>query len=722
MEGDFTEVRQHPRVLLDFFTLDGLERLTGMTRSEFVRFIVKELLDNALDKPSTKKTFIDVTSEVDTTIVSVSDDGDPCLTRPDLEKILDFTKAPSSKRGLKRVTRGILGNALQSCFGISYATWDSWRRPEITAEVHGDGIYQVHLAHDSEKPTSSIKVLSGERQPVTKFLFRLQGHVVTYTPPDEDIASIALLNKHATFEFTIDGKRKWLGPAKIGREPPRAISPDIRTYTLQEFRQLLTEARGVSAASMIREFKGLTGTVVAKHVREDAGIDERVDVSLLSDWQARSLFDAMRARARRTGRVVLPRVGKEAFERYGFTRYAHRAGVFTDGEVMVPFVVEAAAKEWDSPRLIECVNFTRSLGSPFSGFVYSKQRSEDRVMRLTDLLREKRLMAMVHLVSPSIRWQNPAKGQLDIGPFYDDIGRVMRSVSRVLTTAGFPGADIVSAVKEYMDQHLEMLFTIRQLFYQMVAKKGYPNSKASYGRFSKALVEGRLEGEIDYERIIDMSRPEYFNDPEESDPMEELRRQVEDLIAGLNVNAWHEQPVYPEVWIEKEALSRVIHPVCQRYNVNLIVGRGYSSYTQVAKALDRFPEGKKVRILYLGDHDPSGLHIQEKLTSRLEDYSHAKGKDLDIEVQRIALTFEQAQQLHLPPSKMKKLGQKSRAYRKLYGEEVWELDALEPAHLLELVEKAISGMMDKGKWEANRERLEGFRSEWAGRLRAILNH
>ncbi|MDG6935007.1 MAG: hypothetical protein JRN68_09970, partial [Nitrososphaerota archaeon] len=254
------------------------------------------------------------------------------------------------------------------------------------------------------------------------------------------------------------------------------------------------------------------------------------------------------------------------------------------------------------------------------------------------------------------------------------------------------------------------------------AKKGYPNSRSSYGHFSKALVEGRLEGEIDYERIIDMSRPEYFNDPEESDPMEELRRQVEDLIAGLNVNAWHEQPVYPEVWIEKEALSRVIHPVCQRYNVNLIVGRGYSSYTQVAKALDRFPEGKKVRILYLGDHDPSGLHIQEKLTSRLEDYSHAKGKDLDIEVQRIALTFEQAQQLHLPPSKMKKLGQKSRAYRKLYGEEVWELDALEPAHLLELVEKAISGMMDKGKWEANRERLEGFRSEWAGRLRAILNH
>ncbi|MDG7016542.1 MAG: hypothetical protein JRM82_04110, partial [Nitrososphaerota archaeon] len=537
-----------------------------------------------------------------------------------------------------------------------------------------------------------------------------------------EITSIAILNQHVTFVYTRNGKLEFWGPNEGRAEPPRAISPDIRTYAFQEFRQLLTEAKGVSASSMIREFKGLRGTVVARGVREDAGIEDRADVSRLSDSQARSLFDAMRARARSMGPVALPRVGREAFGRYGFTRYARKAGVFTDGEMRVPYVVEAAAMEAKSPSLSECINFTAALGTPFSGFVYSKQRSEDRVMRLTDLLREKRLMAMVHLVSPSIRWQNPAKGQLDIGPFYDDIGRVMRSVSRVLTTAGFPGADIVSAVKEYMDQHLEMLFTIRQLFYQMVAKKGYPNSRSSYGHFSKALVEGRLEGEIDYERIIDMSRPEYFNDPEEDDPMKELRRQIEDLITGFNVNAWHEQPIYPEVWIEKEALSRVIFPICQKYNVNLIVGRGYSSYTQVAKALDRFPEGKKVRILYLGDHDPSGMHIQEKLTSRLDEYAHARGKDLDIEVQRIALTFEQTQQLHLPPSKMKKLGQKSQVYRKLYGEEVWELDALEPALLLELVEKAVLGMMDKGKWEANRERLEGFRDEWARKIRAILNH
>ena len=721
MEGEFTEVRQHPRVLLDFFTREGLERLTGITKSEFVRFIAKELVDNALDKPGTSRITIDVTSEADTTIVSVSDDGEPRLTRSDLEKILDFSQAPSSKRGLKRATRGILGNALQSCFGISYATWDNWRRPEFTAEVHGDGIYQVHLGHDGEKPAVAIKAVSGERQPVTRFLFRLLGNTVLYSTPEPEITSIAILNQHATFVYTRNGKLEFWRPNEGRAEPPRAISPDIRTYAFQEFRQLLTEAKGVSASSMIREFKGLRGTVVARSVREDAGIEDRADVSQLSDTQARNLFDAMRARARSMGQVALPRAGREAFERYGFTRYARKAGVFTDGEVRVPYVVEAAAMEAESPDLSECINFTAALGTPFSGFVYSKQRSEDRVMRLTDLLREKRLRAMVHLVCPSVRWQNPAKGQLDIGPFYDDIGRVMRSVSRFLTTAGLPGADIISAVKEYMDQHLEMLFTIRQLFYQMVAKKGYPNSRASYGHFSKALVEGRLEGEIDYERIIDMSRPEYFNDPEEEDATKELRRRVDELITGLNVNIWKEQPVYLEVWIEKESLSRVIFPVCQKYNVNLIVGRGYSSYTQVAKAIDRFPEGKKNHILYLGDHDPSGMHIQEKLASRLKGYAKSMGKKVEIEVQRVALTFDQAKNLNLPSSKMKKLGQGSTVYRNSYGSEVWELDALEPPYLLTLIEDAISKCMDRVKWEANRKRLEEFRGEWGMRLRGLFN-
>ena len=97
-----------------------------------------------------------------------------------------------------------------------------------------------------------------------------------------------------------------------------------------------------------------------------------------------------------------------------------------------------------------------------------------------------------------------------------------------------------------------------------------------------------------------MSRPEYLNDPKEPDLAKRLKGSLQELIEEFNVNAWSEQPTYIEVWIEKEALSRIILPTCKNYNVNLLVGRGYSSASQLLKAIDRFPEGRRVLVLYLG--------------------------------------------------------------------------------------------------------------------------
>ena len=122
--------------ILDFFSIDGLERLTGCTYDKFVLFMVKELTDNALDKTDIQNIKISIERREDCLEVSVSDDGSPTFTRESLEKILKFEYAPSSKKGRKRISRGVLGNALQSCFGILYAIWNK-KRHEYSAEVLG---------------------------------------------------------------------------------------------------------------------------------------------------------------------------------------------------------------------------------------------------------------------------------------------------------------------------------------------------------------------------------------------------------------------------------------------------------------------------------------------------------------------------------------------------------------------------------------------------------
>ncbi len=124
------EIRSRPRVF-DFFTLDGVERLTGCTLNKFLLFITKELIDNALDKKDVKNINVNICEEYKTLTLSVSDDGNPTFDRESLSKVLDFEKAPSSKRIYKTVKRGVRGNGLQSCFGISYTTWTADDRPEI---------------------------------------------------------------------------------------------------------------------------------------------------------------------------------------------------------------------------------------------------------------------------------------------------------------------------------------------------------------------------------------------------------------------------------------------------------------------------------------------------------------------------------------------------------------------------------------------------------------
>ena len=178
------------------------------------------------------------------------------------------------------------------------------------------------------------------------------------------------------------------------------------------------------------------------------------------------------------------------------------------------------------------------------------------------------------------------------------------------------------------------------------------------------------------------------------------------------------------MWIEKEALSRVIAPVCEKYRVNLIIGRGYSSYTQIRRAVKRLPEGKKVVILYIGDFDPSGLHIEEKLKERLIDEAGRRDKHLEMEVRRVALTYEQIRRYNLPASRLKKFGQKRQEYFDKYGNDVWEADALNPEVLVETLEQEVRALIDWEIWDTIESEVEYYREllrEGVGHLFDELN-
>ena len=255
----------------------------------------------------------------------------------------------------------------------------------------------------------------------------------------------------------------------------------------------------------------------------------------------------------------------------------------------------------------------------------------------------------------------------------------------------------IRVIDEYRAQGYAL--TVRQVYYQLVARDLIPNNQSFYNRLKGVLVKGRMAGFIDWDAIVDRGRtPSMVSDWRT--PAELLNAAAEQF----RLDRWHGQPCHVEVWCEKDALSSVLEPVCQRYHVRYLANKGYSSVTAMYDAAKRFEkmadeEGRLPVVIYLGDMDPSGMDMTRDINKRLDVMTYR----LDIEVLRLALTIEQVREYNPPPNRTKNTDSRSATYRRDYGMECWELDALEPQVLDALVSEAIGEFLD---WDTYNERLE----------------
>ncbi len=114
--------------------------------------------------------------------------------------------------------------------------------------------------------------------------------------------------------------------------------------------------------------------------------------------------------------------------------------------------------------------------------------------------------------------------------------------------------------------------TLRQLYYQFVARDLIPNSDRSYKNLGGAITKGRLAGMIDWEAIEDRNRKHNTHWTAE-DP----RQEIEDLPRMIRFDQWGRQDHYVEGWVEKDALGRVIEKACRPLLVPHMACKGYLS-------------------------------------------------------------------------------------------------------------------------------------------------
>lgn len=244
---------------------------------------------------------------------------------------------------------------------------------------------------------------------------------------------------------------------------------------------------------------------------------------------------------------------------------------------------------------------------------------------------------------------------------------------------------------EYEAQGFDL--TLRQLYYQFVARAWIANRDREYKRLGSIVNDARLAGLIDWDRISDRTREleqkAHWRDP--SHIINEVARQY-------RTDVWEGQPYRPEVWIEKDALIGVIAGVCDELAVPYFSCRGYVSQSSMWEAGQRLAEyqdgGQEAIILHLGDHDPSGIDMTRDIQARLNMFAGA------VEVRRLALSMEQVRQYGPPPNPAKITDSRFAGYLAEYGRESWELDALQPQVIAELIRDAVQGdLIDQQAWE-----------------------
>jgi hypothetical protein len=239
--------------------------------------------------------------------------------------------------------------------------------------------------------------------------------------------------------------------------------------------------------------------------------------------------------------------------------------------------------------------------------------------------------------------------------------------------------------RDYRSQGYNL--TLRQLYYQFVARDLIPNSQKSYKSLGSIINDARLAGELDWSYIEDRTRNMAGGGGGWDDPAQI----IEASASQFRYPMWErsQQPYRPEVWVEKEALADVVAQACHTYRVPYFSCRGYVSQSEMWSAGQRmmrhFQAGLVPVVIHLGDHDPSGIDMTRDIEDRLGMFA---GRH--VEVRRIALNMDQVEEYEPPPNPAKISDSRAVDYISRFGDESWELDALEPRVLTSLIRDTLT--------------------------------
>lgn len=312
----------------------------------------------------------------------------------------------------------------------------------------------------------------------------------------------------------------------------------------------------------------------------------------------------------------------------------------------------------------------------------------------------------------SVRAKRMDEVEMDTLDAYETTdGQKRRSISGVKE----PMAEAIIQTLEELSDFLPV--TLRQLHYRLLnnpplrnsKKPGsiYRNDRQSYQDLSDLVTRLRAERRIKNSAMIDHTRETYLTPCRRSAAVY-VRQQQEYLLRGYWRDLLQSQPMHLEIIAEKNTVLSTLQPVADQFTVPLTILRGYPSFSMVAAIYERIAaasrEGKKeTRLIAVTDHDPEGEDICRAVERILcRDFSVQFSF---VHTIKAALTTEQIIEHGLPENQtVKESSSRAKGYLDNHGCHTWELEALHPQQLQQIVVQAVKQSLDVDAFNAELEK------------------
>jgi hypothetical protein len=240
--------------------------------------------------------------------------------------------------------------------------------------------------------------------------------------------------------------------------------------------------------------------------------------------------------------------------------------------------------------------------------------------------------------------------------------------------------------------------------------------KANTDKVSNLLARAREEEIVPWEWIVDDGRR-----PQTAGVWSAPQSFAKVVTESFRLDPWEQQAVRVEVWSEKGTVAGILSPVLDEMAVTFRVNRGFTSATAINDMVaTSHADRRPLRVLYVGDFDPSGLYMSEMdLPRRLAEY----GTREDMELRRIALVVADLDRLEDLSFPVLQKAQDSRFkwyINKTKRSSAWELDAMDPNVLRDRVRAEIATYINTEAWDrvetgerAVRQSLTAVMDGWA---------